>query len=215
MLVHARRPTERGAGSVLDAIPPIVESWDSVETFDDHTGTPDSSAETSRQRKPSPQTPRDALSNVLSSARSTHFADVQDEATSLPVAPASAARPATVSSHAADVPQSGASRGAHRQSSAPIREASTGLDPERQVSTATLRPSSLGLDSSSARHAEAKRGRDVQVHIGTVEVRLVAPPSPPPPPNRQRDPIPSHTGGPAHAEPLSRGLAWSHGLVQG
>jgi hypothetical protein len=56
--------------------------------------------------------------------------------------------------------------------------------------------------------------RDIRVHIGSVEVRSAAP-------ARESKPVPAidrsaRTGrSGVAAEPLSRGLAWSHGLVQG
>ena len=213
VLLHARHPVTRGVSSVLDAIPHVVDFVDSAD-----------SVENSSPRNPSPQTPHAAPPSVLSSVHSTIAApDVHGKATSLPVIPApAAARPSAASSDAEDVPQPAAPRSRLRQRSA-APQPSTRLDPEpaSRLSTASLRPSlaepsSPRLASPSAPYAEAKRSRGVQVHIGTVEVRLAAPPSlPPPPANRHRDPIPSHTGRPAHAEPLSRGLAWSHGLVQG
>jgi len=65
--------------------------------------------------------------------------------------------------------------------------------------------------------AKTERRPDISVHIGTIEVRVPAPPArttqPAPaslnPRNSQRT-VPSRA-----SEPLSRSLAWSHGLVQG
>jgi hypothetical protein len=220
-LLYARRPVARGAGSLLDAIPPIVDSVDSVETFDGHTGVPDLPTDASSPRNPSLHTPHGVLPHVRSASPPL---DVQRDATSVPVVPASA-RPATASSHVEDVTQPATPRSSLRHRSAATGqvapERSSRLDPEPQLLTAALRPSFAEPSSppfaSAKVNAEAKRGRGVQVHIGTVEVRVAAPGPrlPQPSPNQRGDTISNHTGRPAHAEPLSRGLAWSHGLVQG
>ena len=225
-LLHARRPIARGPGSILDAIPTVI---DSVEAFAEHAGAPDSATEVPSLRNPSPQTSHNLASNVFSSVRSSSAPpDALDEVTSAPVAPAfAAARPASAFSNAEEVPQSAAPPSSMRQHSAPNsetpRQRSTRSSPEPQFASASRLPTfavppSVRLASSfTPPDARANRSRGFKVHIGTVEVRLAAPPAPPPPPsaNLHQDPILSHTGRPAHAEPLSRGLAWSHGLVQG
>jgi hypothetical protein len=144
----------------------------------------------------------------------------------------------TDSTRAKDARPTVAVRPALNDPIAPIREA----EPERYVQpqpqatpqrvTATPRAvqaeTSLPLAARSPVQQQAtsfrnrdrserdQTGRGVEVHIGTIEVRVAAPAPAPPQPivTRRRDPI-SSTGRPAHAEPLSRGLAWSHGLVQG
>jgi hypothetical protein len=65
--------------------------------------------------------------------------------------------------------------------------------------------------------AYQRRDAAVQVHIGTVEVRVSSPPAREPQSTRAIDPPRSSrkvTHGQA-VESLARGLAWSHGLVQG
>ena len=218
VLLRPRRPVARGAGSILDAIPPVV---DSVRTIADYTGAFDPLAGISAHAPP----------NVLSGVRSTSTPrNVQSDATSVPVTPNSvAARPTNTSGFVAEIPQPAAARSPRTRSAATGEAASqrsTRLDPEAipQLSRISPRPSvaepsSLPFVSSSARpHAEANRDRGVQVHIGAVEVRIAAPPPPrlpQPSADQRRVPISNHAGRPAHAESLSRGLAWSHGLVQG
>jgi hypothetical protein len=65
--------------------------------------------------------------------------------------------------------------------------------------------------------AKAGKRPDISVHIGTIEVRVPAPPTRAPQPaaaalnpRNTRNAVPSGA-----SEPLSRSLAWSHGLVQG
>jgi hypothetical protein len=65
--------------------------------------------------------------------------------------------------------------------------------------------------------AKTEKRPEISVHIGTIEVRVPAPPA------RTAQPAPAalNPRNPQHAvpsrasEPLSRSLAWSHGLVQG
>jgi hypothetical protein len=55
-----------------------------------------------------------------------------------------------------------------------------------------------------------------RVHIGTIEVRVPAPPTPNPQPAVKTTKAGRGYDAPGRsAEPLARGLAWSHGLVQG
>jgi hypothetical protein len=65
--------------------------------------------------------------------------------------------------------------------------------------------------------AKAEKRPDISVHIGTIEVRVPAPPTRAPQrataalnSRNTRHVVPSRA-----SEPLSRSLAWSHGLVQG
>ena len=62
--------------------------------------------------------------------------------------------------------------------------------------------------------APSTRTQPVEIHIGTVEVRLPAPPPPPDPKPVLRDLNSVHS--PARpARPISRGITWTFGLVQG
>lgn len=221
-LLRARRPLARGAGPVLDAIPPIV---DFVENIAYHAGAPDPPAAASPPRNAPPYTP-EVPANVLSSVRSAGpHSDLQRDAISPSVAAArEAVRTTTASRHEEDVHEPvaprriGGRRSVANGEAAPQRRTRLDAEPASSLRFAFAKPSSQTLVSSSANsNAEAKGGRGVQVHIGTVEVRVAAPPPslPQPSPNQRRDPISNQTGRPAHAEPLSRGLSWSYGLVQG
>ena len=64
---------------------------------------------------------------------------------------------------------------------------------------------------------KSERRPDISVHIGTIEVRVPAPPArgPQPAPAALSPRNTQHAAPSRAAEPLSRSLAWNHGLVQG
>ena len=169
-LVHARHPVARGVGSVLDAIPPVVESVDSARTFADRTRTARPSTEPPIRRNATLRTPQDALSDVSSGLRTSSASpDAHGDAISPPLVSA-AARPVPASVTDEDVAQQVVprrnlgQRSAATGESTPQRSARFDPEPAAQPLDAPLRPllvgpSSQTLASSSANStAEAKGG---------------------------------------------------------
>ena len=84
----------------------------------------------------------------------------------------------------------------------------------------TNREMLAGIAASSENRAHEEARREPRVHIGTIEIRAVLPPSSRPPaivaPVRAHENRSAQSRVPAGAaEPLVRGLSWSYGLVQG
>jgi hypothetical protein len=224
-LVPRRSPAERGAAtrSSFDAIPPILDVTEATadvssdERHREHTlpSMPQSLQTQTQRRQPAP--PRQLVR--ASTTTGATLRPAQTTPTSM--APAS---------HAADsAQQDPAQERADRyersaMQSAPAASADeTEEDNRHQPSIQLPRakqvastPFPIALSHSLHGSAQAERSPDIRVHIGTVEVRVPASQA------RSSQPTPANTRTAHHsaassraAEPLTRSLAWSHGLVQG
>jgi hypothetical protein len=218
-LLTPRRPTERGASphSALDAIPPILDSIsdplaEAAAPLRQMTAgsTHARRAQTPRSRGLSvstqlqPGTEADDSSQTASStwtaARRVSTTLAGDEALQRP------------DNTTREIPSS-------RETQTLQNKAAPRSEDRRQIfahaTSAMARIAAKESGHADPNHiARDQSRRGSRVHIGTVEVRSVAP-------VREAKPAPAidrstHTGrSGAAAEPLSRGLAWSHGLVQG
>jgi hypothetical protein len=223
-LLTPRRPAERGAStrSALDAIPPI---FDSISDTPARDTAPRLQLPARSSHARGEQTPR---SRALPVDASTQPQPTEPDNSWQPASRTSTAarrdKRITSTTLAGDEPlprphsttrESPSSREplALQENAAPHNE-------DRKKSF-THTPSATGrIASKASAHAEPNHiardqsSRGIRVHIGTVEVRTAVP-------VRESKPAPaidrnfrSGRSGVA-AEPLSRGLAWSHGLVQG
>jgi hypothetical protein len=215
VLLTPQRPIERGASphSALDAIPSILDSI-SDPLAEHHQITTGSTharrAQTPRSRtlsvstQPQPGTEPDnswqPASNSSTTARRASTTLAGDEALQRP----DNTTRETLSS---------------RETQALQDKAAPRSEDRRQIFAHA--PSAIArIDSNASAHddpnhiARDQSRRGIRVHIGTVEVRSAAPVrEPKPAPAIDRGTRTGRSG--VAAEPLSRGLAWSHGLVQG
>jgi hypothetical protein len=207
-LIPRRPATERGAAtrSSLDAIPQII---DVTETQDSGASEPQhaQSASSIARRVPQRRT-----------KTSIRFEGSQVESTTS--TPAVHTQPAKQPSASAaeTILQSAMREHARTQTKSPSsanqEDAHLQSVLAHPVSTQAASPLSPTPPQTTAK-TEQRRG--VSVHIGTIEVRV------PPPPPRTPQPAPAapdprnakNAASGRTSEPLSRGLAWSHGLVQG
>jgi hypothetical protein len=214
-LLTPRRPPERGtsAHSALEAIPPILDSISDTLAGDaPHARR----AQTAHSRalsvdaftQPQPTTEPDNSWQPASSASTATRRDKRTISTTL----------------AGDEPLLRL-HNTTRESPSPreplaLQENAAPQNEDRKKSfthspSATARIASKASTDAEPNHiARDQNSRGIRVHIGTVEVRTAAPVrEPKPAPAIDRNFRTGRSG--VAAEPLSRGLAWSHGLVQG
>jgi hypothetical protein len=182
-----RRPlSERGPRNVLDSIPPIIESLLPDSFNDSFNNSPDSSP---THRFGTIRTSRASASSESLEARARSKESQPDQ-----IASNSSSRP----------PQPPILLSKEFPSANRIHETFTPLLPT---------PSSQ-REYTTSNPAPSTRTQPIEIHIGTVEVRLPAPPPPPDPKPVPRDLNSVHS--PARpARPISRGITWTFGLVQG
>jgi hypothetical protein len=233
-LIPRRPVAERGAAtrSSLDAIPQII---DVTETKNTQAAEPQhtQAAGSIARRSPSRRT--------RTSARS-ESSQVDDTATGIPAVHGPHAGPS--SANAADtILQSTMRESTSAQTKTPTTAAHEGDQSQsvlpHSISTQATSPvsptqenaqlQSVLAHSRSAHAASppspappqstAKTGKrpDISVHIGTIEVRVPAPPTrtPQPAPAALKARNTQHAVSSRASESISRSLAWSHGLVQG
>jgi hypothetical protein len=219
-LLTPRRPTERGAThSALDAIPPILDSISDplAEAPAPHHqmaagGTRARRAQTLRSR---------ALS--VDAATQPHFGTGADNSSLTASGTWTAARRASTTLAADEVLQRPdnttrdtlSSRETHALQDNAALQSGDSKQFFAHASSATARMAAKASALDDPNHiARDQSRRGIRVHIGTVEVRTAAPVrEPKPAPAIDRSTRTDRSG--VAAEPLSRGLAWSHGLVQG
>ncbi|MGA8087122.1 MAG: hypothetical protein WCA10_07440 [Terracidiphilus sp.] len=207
-LIPRRPAAERGAAtrSSLDAIPQIIDA----------TGVEEGGASQPEHAQPASITAkRVPPGRTQTSAR---FEDSKVDATTS--APEVQAFPAKRSSAYAAETILRSNLGEHIVTGAKTQP----LSPHENTplkSVVAHSDSSEATSPLSAIHtqtgAKAERRPDISVRIGSIEVRVPAPPT------RSSQPTPAgispknapRSGSSRASEPLSRGLAWSHGLVQG
>ena len=207
-LIPRRPAAERGAAtrSGLDAIPQILdvtERKDTVAAEPQATQPANSAAGRLRPRR----TKTSARSEIspVNPTTSTFAVDAQ---------------PANQSS--ADAPDAilQSTRREHTTTQSKTPSASTQeiahLQPVLAHSVSAQATSPLSPTPSQTT-GKSERRPDISVHIGTIEVRVPAPPArgPQPAPAALSPRNTQHAAPSRAAEPLSRSLAWSHGLVQG
>jgi hypothetical protein len=207
-LIPRRPAAERGAAtrSSLDATPPIV---DVTETKDTPAAEPQhtQAANSIAKRLPSRRTKKNARSessqvNPTISAPEVHAQPAkQSSENAAETIFQSAMREYT--STQTQMPSTAAQENTHLQSV-----------PAHSVSAEAISPLLPTLPQTDAK---TERRPDISVRIGTIEVRVPAPTTrTPKPAPAALNPRNTHQAVPSRAsEPLSRSLAWSHGLVQG
>lgn len=207
-LIPRRPAAERGAAtrSGLDAIPQILdvtERKDTVAAEPQATQPANSAAGRLRPRRT-----KTSAGSEISPVNPTTSAFAVD------------AQPANQSS--ADAPDAilQSTRREHTTTQSKTPSAATQeiahLQPVLAHSVSAQATSPLSPTPSQTT-GKSERRPDISVHIGTIEVRVPAPPARGPQPapaalspRNTQHPAPSRA-----AEPLSRSLAWNHGLVQG
>jgi hypothetical protein len=224
-LLTPRRPAEHGASarSALDAIPPILDSISEphLEAATPHLQIANPAPHKGRrQTSPPPALPvevstrhqlttaSDSASHFASNTANTSRRDKRTARTS------SGADDALPRPHdATRESPSGPEPLALQNNAAPRSEDRTQSFAHTPSTTARI-ASNASAQAEPNRIARDESSPGIRVHIGTVEVRTATPvPDPKPAPAIDRR---AHTGRSGiAAQPLSRGLAWSHGLVQG
>jgi hypothetical protein len=212
-LLTPRRPAEHGASarSALDAIPPILDSISEphLEAATPHLQIANPAPHKGRRQTPPPS----ALPVEVSTQRQLTTANTsrRDKRTARTSSGADDALPrphdATRESPSAPEPLA-------LQNNAGYRSEDRGQSLAVTPSTTARIASNASAQAEPNRIARDESSPGIRVHIGTVEVRTATPvPDPKPAPAIDRR---AHTGRSGiAAQPLSRGLAWSHGLVQG
>jgi hypothetical protein len=207
-LIPRRPAAERGTAtrSSLDAIPQII---DVTETRNTGASEPQHAQQASSiaKRVPKPRTKMSARSEGSEVNTTTNT-------------PAIHARHAKQSSANAAGKILQSSMHEHIGTENETLPRATQEDPHLQsvlahsVSAQTTSPLSPTPPQTTAK---TERRPEIKVHIGTIEVRVPAPPMRNAQPARPAlNPRNSQLAIPSRAsEPLSRSLAWSHGLVQG
>jgi hypothetical protein len=208
LLIPRRPAAERGAAtrSSLDAIPPIIDVTEAKETI---------AAEPEHTRAAS------SIANVLPSRRTKSGARSRRSQVNTPTStPAAHAKLAKQSSATAAEKILQSSMREHSSMQTDTPPAAIKENPQLQPllahivsahATSPLLPTHPQATSKTAKHP------DISVHIGTIEVRVPAPPAR----SQQTAPATRNPRNSQHAVPgrasekLSRSLAWSHGLVQG
>jgi hypothetical protein len=217
-LLTPRRPTERGAThSALDAIPPILDSISDplAEAAAPHHQITAGSTHAGRA-----QTPRSRALFVSTQPQPGTEADNFSQTTSSTSTAARRASTTLAGDEALQRPDNTTRETlSSRETQALEDKAALQSGDSKQffahASSATARmaaKASAHADPNPIARDQSRRG--IRVHIGTVEVRTAAPVrEPKPAPAIDRSTRTGRSG--VAAEPLSRGLAWSHGLVQG
>ncbi len=223
-LLIPRRPAERGASpqSAFDAIPTIL---DSVSDPRAEAVTPRYQAANAARQKEEAQT-SNSRALPIDLFRERAFAAQSDiDSESAPNA-AKTARPQkrTVSTmpstdEALPRPHTMIQENPSSREPLSLQDNAVPQSEDRKQSFTETPSTTARIASKASAHAEPNlTARDqsnsgIRVHIGTIEIRAAAP-------VREPKPAPAidrsvRTGRPGVAEPLSRGLAWSYGLVQG
>jgi hypothetical protein len=207
-LIPRRPAAERGAAtrSSLDAIPPILDVTERKDTLAAEPQATQPANSVAGRLRPG-RTKTSARSEISSGNPTTSTSAVHAQ----PAKQSSANAPETIL-------QSTMREHSTTQSKTPstATQESAHLQPVLAHSVAAQATSPLSPTPSQTT-GKSERRPDISVHIGTIEVRVPAPParSPQPAP-AALNPRTTQHGVPSRAsEPLSRSLAWSHGLVQG
>jgi hypothetical protein len=208
-LVSRGRATGRGAAapSTLELIPRILEVNETTEE------TAPNDRSTVRSFTPSPTTqeePRMATSSLPSTLQPN--AGAAASARRHQETESSAARTThTVKSAAQSSPHESPPAYKHRSAR---RQVTT---PDSFVQELASQPN-RAITPSQVIASQPEHRSGTRVHIGTIEVRIPPPPAPTPQRAIKTDEAASRRGYGAPGrptEPLARGLAWSHGLIQG
>jgi hypothetical protein len=207
-LMHRRPAIERGAAtrSSLDAIPPILDVTEAINTFATElqpTQAASSSAKPVAPRR-SKTSARPDLSHsfTITGESAVRVRPTKQSSASLP----EAVLPNTTREHTTTqtkTPFAAIQENAQLQ---PVLGHSASAQPTPPLSLAPPQTT-----------AKSERRQDISVHIGTIEVRVPAPPTR----IAERAPAALNPRNIQHAvpsrasEPLSRGLTWMQGLIQG
>ena len=219
-LLTPHRTAYRGQ-SALEAVPPILDSIsDSIARATTPRPATSRTILTRRVQTPPPQTsPIDDSARLP--AETNHSAHLDN---GTPIT-AQGARQTDLGTLAPDKIRPHPTNTTQEDSAAvfealtPENSASSESEDRKQTSTHTPSSTKNIAPTASSRTepvpvARDQSSRGSRVHIGTVEVRIAAPArEPQPPPAIHRSAHIGRSG--LAAEPLSRPLAWSHGLVQG
>jgi hypothetical protein len=218
-LLTPRRAAERGASlhSALDAIPPIL---DSISDPLAEAAAPHHQITTGSTYARRAQTPRSRALSVSTQPQP----GTEAENSSQPASGTSTAARRASTTLAGDESlrrpdnamreiRSSRETQVLQDKAAPHSEDRGQFFAHAPSATARIAANASGhADPNHIARDQSRRG--IRVHIGTVEVRSAAPVrEPKPAPAIDRSTRTGRSG--AAAEPLSRGLAWSHGLVQG
>lgn len=206
-ILTPRRPTtERGPHNILDSVPPIFNTF--ADSFADPVANSSADKSATNVTLESPNTRH-------SQATSTQNPTVKPNPTPAPtqnpviLSEAQLSRRARISSAQPQDPI--ATIGSATRSGDTARSARR--EEARKTTRTAEAPTTLSPAPATTKDAPPTRTQPVEIHIGTVEVQLPAPPPTAPRPV-SRDLNSIHTAA-RPARPLSRGLSWTYGLVQG
>jgi hypothetical protein len=206
-LIPRRPAVERGAAtrSSLDAIPPILDGTEAINTFATEL-QPTRAASSSAN----PVAPRRSKTSSRPDPSPAYTAVGKSAVLGQPTTQSSASAPEAVL-------LSTTREHTTTQTKTPFAatQENAQLQPVlAQSVSAQSTPLSVAPPQTTA---QSERRQDISVHIGTIEVRVPAPPTRLPDPARAalksrntQHAVPSRA-----SEPLSRSLAWMQGLIQG
>ncbi len=207
--LFARRPAaERAAAtrSSLDSIPPIIDVTGTKDTLPAESQPAQAASSVVRRSPPRrAKTGAQSESSQVNTTANTPAVDAQPAKHSL----ANAAETIFESTMPGDTGTPTKTPPAETQENAHLQSVLA-----HSVSAQANSPFSPAPRGTAAK---TEKRPDISVHIGTIEVRVPAPPArTPQPAPAALNPRNTQHGVPSRAaEPLTRSLAWSHGLVQG